>query len=87
MAVAQNVGTLITAMLPALFAIAAPPHSQGIPLMIGSITFGVTIIAAIAAWSASETYRIRLEDLGEPGAVPVDKPEYDRVRIAAVGGH
>jgi len=85
MAVAQNFGTLITAMLPALFATVAPPHSQGIPLMVGSITFGVTIIAALAAWSAPETYRIQLKDLGERGAVPVDKMEYDQLRGAAGG--
>ena len=85
MAVAQNVGTLITAMLPALFALVAPPHSQDIPLIIGSITFGVTIIAALAAWSARETYRIQLKDLGEPAAVPVDQSEYDRLRAAAGG--
>ena len=67
MAVAQNVGTLITAMLPALFAMVAPPHSQGIPLVVGSITFGVTIIAAVAAWSARETFRIPLDELGREG--------------------
>ncbi len=80
MAIAQNVGTTITALLPAFFAAVAPPGSTNIPLTIGAITFAVTIIAAIAAWSARETYRVHLNDLGHPGAVPVPKPEYDRLR-------
>src|SRR6188474_1107032 len=71
MAIAQNLGTLVTAMLPAFSATMAPPGSAGIPLTIGSMTFGVTAIAAIAAWSARETYRTHLEDLGKSGAVPV----------------
>src|SRR5205807_7563910 len=32
MAISQNVGTLITALLPALFATVAPPGSSNIPL-------------------------------------------------------
>jgi MFS family permease len=80
MAIAQNVGTTITALLPALFASVAPPGSANIPLTVGAIAFFVTIIAAAAAWSARETYRIHLNDLGDPNAVPVDKPDYDRMR-------
>ncbi|MDF3837361.1 MFS transporter [Cupriavidus basilensis] len=86
MAIAQNVGTAFTALLPALFATVAPPGSANIPLTIGAITFGVTIIAAVAAWSARETHRIRLSELGEPGAVPMDKGDYDRLRAEAMGG-
>ena len=73
MAISQNVGTTITALLPALFATVAPPGSANIPLTIGAITFAVTVIAAVAAMTARETYRIHLNDLGEPDAVPVDK--------------
>ncbi len=80
MAIAQNVGTTITALLPALFATVAPPGSANIPVMVGAITFGVTIIAAIAAFSARETYRLHLNDLGHRGTVPVPKPDYDRMR-------
>jgi MFS family permease len=86
MAIGQNVGTTITALLPALFATVAPPGSVGIPFTIGSIAFGVTIIAAIAAWSARETYRIHISDLGHPRAVPVDKQAYDRARAQAYAG-
>lgn len=80
MAIAQNTGTTITALLPALFATVAPPGTENIPLTIGAITFGVTAIAAIAAWSAKETYRLHLNDLGHRDAVPVPKAEYDRLR-------
>jgi MFS family permease len=86
MAIAQNVGTMITALLPALFAWVAPPGSTSIPLTIGAITFAVTIIAALAALNARETYRIRLSDLGNRAAVPVAKTDYDRMRTQAVSG-
>jgi MFS family permease len=84
MAISQNLGTLVTAMLPALFATVAPPGSSNIPLTVGAITFGVTIIAALAALSARETYRIHMNDLGNANAVPVDKSEYDRMRAQSV---
>jgi len=80
MAISQNLGTAITAMLPALFAAVAPPGSQNIPLTVGSIAFGITVIAAVAALSARETYRIHMNDLGKKDAVPVPKEEYDRLR-------
>jgi MFS family permease len=80
MAIAQNVGTTITAMLPALFAAVAPPGSTNVPLTIGAITFGITIVAALAAASARETYRVHLNDLGHPDAGPVNKQDYDRMR-------
>jgi MFS family permease len=80
MAIAQNVGTTITALLPALFATVAPPGSTNIPLTIGALAFGITIISAIAAWSARETYRVHLSDLGNLGAAPLSKTKYDRLR-------
>ena len=83
-AISQNIGTLITALLPALYATVAPPGSTDVPIKIGTITFGVTIISAIAAWSARESYRIRLNDLGDPHAVPMPKPEYDRMRARSI---
>jgi MFS family permease len=84
MAISQNIGTTITALLPALFAAVAPPGAENIWLTVGAITFGVTIIAALAAMSARETYRVHMNDLGEPDAVPVAKPEYDRMRALAL---
>ena len=65
MAISQNLGTAVTALLPALFVTVAPPGAANIPLTIGAITFGdLTIIAAIAAWTARETYRVHMNDLG-----------------------
>lgn len=87
MAISQNVGTAITALLPALFATVAPPGSTDIPMVIGSITLVVTIIAALAAWSARETYRVHMHDLGKPDAELVPKDEYDRLRLDAIEQH
>lgn len=84
MAISQNVGTLITAMLPALFAWVAPPGAPNIPLTVGAIAFGVTVIAALAALSARETYRIRMDELGSINATPVAKDEYERLRQQSV---
>jgi MFS family permease len=84
MAISQNLGTLVTAMLPALFAAVAPPGSTNIPLTVGAITLGVTMIAALAALSSRETYRIHMNDLGNVNAAPVDKAEYDRMRAQSV---
>jgi MFS family permease len=86
MAIGQNLGTTITAMLPAIFAAVAPPGSTNIPLTIGAITFGVTVIAALAAVSARETYRVRLNDLGHKDAVPVEKHDYKRMRAQSLAG-
>ncbi|KAF1054762.1 MAG: hypothetical protein GAK34_00692 [Delftia tsuruhatensis] len=84
MAISQNVGTAITAMLPALFTAVAPPGAHNIWLTVGLIAFGITVVAALAAWSARETYRVRMEDLGEAGAQPVAAAEYDRLRNQAL---
>jgi MFS family permease len=84
MAIAQNVGTTITALLPVLFATVSPPGSTNVPLTIGSITLAVTVIAAIAAWTAKETHRIPLDDLGHHDAVPMAKSEYDLLRSRTV---
>ena len=80
MAISQNVGTTITALLPALFATVAPPGSTSIPFTVGSIAFGITIISAIAAMTARETYRVHVKDLGNRNSVGVSKAEYDQLR-------
>ena len=74
----------ITALLPALFASVAPPGSANIPMTVGGIALGITVIAALAALSARETHRIRGEDLGKPDAVPIPQAEYDRLRAQAL---
>jgi MFS family permease len=80
MAISQNLGTAVTALLPALFVTVAPPGAENIPVMIGSIALAICIVAAIAAWTARETYRVHMNDLGNKNAVPVPKPEYERLR-------
>lgn len=80
MAISQNIGTTITALLPALFVAVAPPGAANIPLTIGALTFGITIVSALAVLSARETYRVHLNDLGNANAVPVPKPDYERMR-------
>ena len=90
MAIGQNIGTAISAFLPALFAEVAPPGSTNIPLKVGLITFGIAVIACVAAYSARETYRLRLNDLGNPNATPVPKEEFEKIKaqseIETTGG-
>jgi MFS family permease len=80
MAISQNIGTAITALLPALFVAVAPPGAANIPLIVGAITLAICAIAAVSALTARETYRVHMNDLGKPDAVPVDKLEYDLMR-------
>jgi MFS family permease len=108
-AVSQNIGTLITSFLPAIYAELAGPApgvcvvdkkfaadvvlpsgqtcrslADAIDLhvvwVVGSITFGLAIVSAIAAFSARETFRIHLNDLGMKDAQPIPREEYDRLR-------
>jgi MFS family permease len=61
--VSLNLGVFITALLPAVLVLVAPPGSASIPQVVGSITLAFTAIAAFAAWSAAETSRLSLADL------------------------
>jgi MFS family permease len=83
-AIAQNIGTALTAMLPALFVVVAPPGSSHVPLTIGAITFSITLVAALAALSARETFRVPLSQLGDPAARPIDEREYRHARDQAI---
>jgi MFS family permease len=80
-AVSQNIGTLITAFLPTLYAAVAGPGTN-VPLIVGSFTLGCAIIAAVACYSAPETFRIHLNDLGTKEARPVPAEEYERIRAS-----
>lgn len=80
MAISQNLGTAAAALTATLFAIVAPPGSSDIPLKVGGIAFGISIVAALAAFSARETSRIHMHDLGDPEAAPVPKNEYNLMR-------
>jgi MFS family permease len=82
-AVSQNIGTAITAFMPTIFAIVAPAGSN-VPLIVGAFTFGFAVLAALAAWSARETFRIRLDDLGSADATPVPADDYARLRATAL---
>jgi MFS family permease len=81
-AVSQNIGTLISAFLPTLYAEVAGPGTN-VPLIVGSITFGIGILSSIAAFLARETYRVHLDDLGRKNAPVVPREEYERLRTAA----
>jgi MFS family permease len=85
-AVSQNLGLLIAASMPTLFAVIAPPGSSNVPLIIGGISFGLTVVAAVAAWSARETHRVPLDDLGRPDAVPVSIEAFEELRRGAKVG-
>ncbi|MGM9426320.1 MFS transporter [Hydrogenophaga sp. MI9] len=84
MAIAQNLGTAMSAFLPALFVMVAPPGTANIPLVIGSITFGITVLAALAAWSARETSRVHMHDLGNANATPASEADYQQARQEAL---
>ena len=60
-AVSQNIGLAITAFLPTVFAIVAPPGSTNVPLLIGGISLALTVVSAVAAYTARETNRIPLD--------------------------
>jgi len=112
-AISQNLGTLITSFLPAIYAALAGPtpgecvakkqflpdhvlpsgetcreaadaiHGQ-VLMVVGGFTIGLAVIAAIAAFTARETYRVHLNDLGSDDAVPVPPDEYERLRKEAM---
>lgn len=84
MAIAQNAGTAITAMLPALFTAVAPPGATNIWMTVGAITFGITAIAAFAAFTARETFRVPMDQLGQRGAAALPASEYDQLRAESV---
>ncbi|MEJ7137581.1 MFS transporter [Amphibiibacter pelophylacis] len=84
MAISQNFGTMLTALLPALFTAVAPPGSTSVPVVVGSITLAITVISALAIWSARENSRLRTEDLGQPDAQPVPAAQYEASRLAAL---
>ena len=65
-AVAQNVGLMIAAFFPAIFTALAPPGTTNVPLVIGSLTFGICLVAALAAFLSAETKGTSLEDLETP---------------------
>lgn len=84
MAISHNIGTMFTAMLPAVFATVAPPGSPHVPWVVGGLAFGITVLVSVAAFSARETFRIRIHELGQPDAEPVPLKEYESQRHEVV---
>jgi MFS family permease len=111
-AMSQNLGTMITAFLPAIYPVLAPTAPSAcvqnktfmpdvvlpsgetcraaadaaetrVILVVGTFTLGLAIVAALAAFSARETFRIHMNDLGKKDAVPVPEGEYERMRSDA----
>jgi MFS family permease len=80
-AVSQNIGTMITAFLPSIWGAVAGPGSN-VPVIVGSFVLGCAVICAVAAFSARETFRVHLNDLGNKDATPVPQEEYDRIRTS-----
>ncbi|ABF43806.1 major facilitator superfamily MFS_1 (plasmid) [Deinococcus geothermalis DSM 11300] len=86
MAIGQNIGTMLTAFFPVLLSqYIAPPGSADIPIKVGLFTLMVTMISAAAAYSARETYRIPLSELGNANAQPLPAAEYLRLREGTGG--
>lgn len=62
-ALSQNIALFLVAMLPSLFAFIVPPGSANVPLIIGGITMLISVISAVAAWTAKETSDVSTKSL------------------------
>ncbi len=80
-AIPQNVAGMVTAIMPTVFAVVAPPGSN-VPVIVGSVIFGIGVLASVTAYFARETYRVHLDDLGRKDAPEVPREEYERIRAA-----
>jgi Na+/melibiose symporter-like transporter len=86
MSIGQNIGMALTALLPSLFAAIAPPGTKDIPLVIGTATLVIAGLAALAAWTARETYRTPLDELGAPGVATKALPATSTLREKSAQG-
>jgi hypothetical protein len=64
-AVSQNIGLMVASFFPSIFTALAPPGSTNVPLVIGAITFGICLAAALATFFTPETQGKSLADLEE----------------------
>jgi MFS family permease len=62
-AVSQNIGLMIASFFPSIFTAIAPPGTTNVPVVIGSVTFGITVVAAVATLLVRETRGTTLADL------------------------
>src|SRR4051812_25556422 len=82
-AVSQNIGLLITAFLPAVFTLIAPPGSTNVPLVIGGVTFLLCLVSAGAAWTSRETSNLELRDLEQRDDTRAEAREFHRLQADA----
>jgi MFS family permease len=78
-AVSQNVGLMIAAFFPSIFTAIAPPGTTNVPLVIGSLTFGICLVAALATYLSAETKGTSLEDLETPAVADHRSAKLSRV--------
>jgi MFS family permease len=80
MAIAQNIGTMLTAMLPALFAMVAPPGSDNIPLVVGGLAFFITCVCALRPTLRRRPTAWRWKTWATQDAKPMEKEAYEASR-------
>lgn len=80
-AISNNIGVPLASLLASVFAFIAPPGSENIPLKIGLCAIAVTCISGFSAYLSRETYRLRLEDLGDAKAVPLSEDEFNKEKL------
>ncbi|MFB9954898.1 MFS transporter [Cellulomonas denverensis] len=78
-AVSQNIGLMLAAFFPTIFTAIAPPGADNVPLVIGAATFGITLVASIAALLTRETRGTSLADLESPAGAAAPAAEPARV--------
>ncbi|GGG63843.1 MFS transporter [Sinomonas atrocyanea] len=67
-AVAQNIGLMIASFFPSIFTAIAPPGTANVPLVIGGATFGICVVAGLAALLSPDTKGKSLADLEDEKA-------------------
>lgn len=88
MAIGQNIGTAVSSLMAMVFAGICPPGTRQmmIILIVGSMTLGITGLAALAAALSPETSRIPGPQLGHQDATPLDEHTYARQRADNLSG-
>jgi MFS family permease len=69
-AVSQNIGLMLASFFPSIFTAIAPPGTTNVPLVIGSATVGICLVAALATLLSPDTKGKSLEDLEDHGTAP-----------------
>ncbi|WP_125612431.1 MFS transporter [Specibacter cremeus] len=61
-AISQNLALLLTAFLPSIFTLVAPPGAN-VTLIVGSLTLLLSLVSAAAAWLSRETAKLDIPEL------------------------